>query len=164
MYISLISSICKPPNLGHCNVYCKTLLCNSLILCAYFWPLILGSIMHSSLGGFIFSRKKFARIYQVYPCLPPDDIAIFPKNVKSSSNFCSCRMLEAENDHSSTVTVSSQPSFVGQAETLDIDEPMYYVVYCCGAASTIIMQEHPSTISIRSRKEARADPLALTKH
>ncbi len=71
-------------------------------------------------------------------------------------------MLEAKNNLSSTF--SSQPSLVGQAETLDIDEPCIYALYCCGAASTIIMEEHPTGTHIWSRKEAGADPVALTKH
>jgi hypothetical protein len=73
-------------------------------------------------------------------------------------------MIEAENNPSSTF--SSQPSLVGQAVTLDTDEPCIYAVYGCGAASTIIMdsEEHPTAASIRSRKEAGADPAALTKH
>jgi hypothetical protein len=71
-------------------------------------------------------------------------------------------MLEAENDSSSTF--SSQPSLVCQAVSLDIDEPCIHAVYCCITASTIIMEEHPNAAHIRSRKEAGADPVALTKH
>jgi hypothetical protein len=72
------------------------------------------------------------------------------------------RLLVAENDPSSTF--SSQSSLVGQAVTLDADEPCIYAVYGCGAASIIIMEQHPTAASIRSHKQAGADPVTLTKH
>jgi hypothetical protein len=71
-------------------------------------------------------------------------------------------MLEAENEHSSTI--SSQQSLASQAETLDIDEPCINAVYSCGAVSTIIMEVHPVAASIWSCKEAGADPVAPAKH
>ncbi len=73
-------------------------------------------------------------------------------------------MLGAEIGPSSTF--SSQPSLVGQAVTLDTvtDEPCINAVYGCGAASKIIMEEHPTAARIRSRKEAGGGPVALPKH
>jgi hypothetical protein len=59
------------------------------------------------------------------------------------------------------------PSLIRQEETLHNDDPWIYAVYCCDAASTIItMEENHTAASIRSRKEAGADPVALrlTKH
>jgi hypothetical protein len=66
-------------------------------------------------------------------------------------------MPEAENDPSSTFVPTITRC---QAVKLVTDEPCVYAVYGCGAASTIIMEEHPT----RSRKESGADPVALTKH
>ncbi len=122
--------------------------------------------MESFLKPFRSNAVQPAKLEQSYSdYFDPSTHCNFFKKRDEQSELLFTRMLEAENDPSSTF--SSQPSLVGQAVTLDIqvDEPCIYAVSCCGTASTIIMEEHPNVARIRSRKEAGADPVALvTKH